>query len=452
MIDGLSYRPLALGVESCQDEARWPVLQHRLAVFLALVWLVLASLDCRGSADAEADAGKKPATASAAKRLRPLPKTGTCEQGNGDACDDDAIKAVSKLDYAKALTLRQRGCKAASARACARLAYAHEYGKGTRIDAKKAIGFSKKACDLGDAVSCSVLAGRQHFGWYTPKNPALAEKTIKRAAAILKEGCDAGVTKDCVALAKMLVRTFPPKVSLPGVSVLALEDRAKADYERRCPFSGEGRIKVKSDGGVAVDLGSCVKLAKLLKSRLVGRDVPRAIKLYKMACAGGDFGACWALAGIYQSGDGVPRDPVQAKAYDKLAASKTKGGGGPSAAEKCKAGDTNECNNLLHNGGRKAAPAGIRACEAGHAHACHKLGEIFSRGYSVPKSPKKAKTYYQKAAELLEASCDAGYSNDCVMLAGMHKRGNGMPKDEAAYKRWLKRACALGEACAEANR
>ncbi len=136
-------------------------------------------------------------------------------------------------------------------------------------------------------------------------------------------------------------------------------------------------------------------------------DTPAAKAEY--LCALKDAPACYDLALMYDSGQGVPKNQAKAtQLYQKA----------------CDGGVQAACAKLRPTPkAGKAAQTGVRKSPA-HGRA--------SPAAPPPPSP----------ADLAQQSCDAGQIADCTRLAAMYRKGEGVTKDDA------RAAVLLGYACA----
>lgn len=84
--------------------------------------------------------------------------------------------------------LAQRGCDAANASECKRLASMYAEGKGVAKDLARAAALYEKACDAGDAASC--FTGMIYYlrGEGVSKDPARAAKLSQRGIALARQG------------------------------------------------------------------------------------------------------------------------------------------------------------------------------------------------------------------------------------------------------------------------
>ena len=113
-----------------------------------------------------------------------------CAAGAPTACAESGDRWLQGdlQDPARAIAALQRGCDAANAAACVRLARVYEEGDGAPPNAKTAVDLREKACAAGDGKSCRRLAGMS-------EEPA-------RVADLLRKGCDGGDALSCALSTK----------------------------------------------------------------------------------------------------------------------------------------------------------------------------------------------------------------------------------------------------------
>jgi hypothetical protein len=129
-----------------------------------------------------------------------------------------------------------------------------------------------------------------------------------------------------------------------------------------------------------------------------------------------------------------------------LAAAKQERSAG--ALEKaCRAGEATDCFKLglrsLRGEGvkrdvGKALTLYQKACDAREALGCLYLGLRYEKGEGVAADTAKAAQLYQKA-------CDAGNASGCSRLGAMYSHGRGVPRDEAMAAQLFQKACDAGE-------
>lgn len=162
------------------------------------------------------------------------------------------------------------------------------------------------------------------------------------------------------------------------------------------------------------------------------RQYPAAFAEFSYLQEEGDPIAAYYLGRMYQLGQGVSVDLNQATALFQMADS---GYYFPASSELGKIlvdrGDFKNGLNFL----RKAALAG-------EVNAAYELGNIYSEGKSVDKSPNIAFGFYKTAA--LNGHMKAQYQ-----LAKMYFDGSGVPQDYASARKWLTRSANQGYVLAQ---
>jgi TPR repeat protein len=77
------------------------------------------------------------------------------------------------------------------------------------------------------------------------------------------------------------------------------------------------------------------------------------------------------------------------------------------------------------------------ACDKGDAEGCDALGQVYEAGSGVPADLTKAAALYVK-------SCDGGSGRGCYHLAKLYQTGKGVARDDAKAGTLLAKACELG--------
>ena len=116
----------------------------------------------------------------------------------------------------------------------------------------------------------------------------------------------------------------------------------------------------------------------------------------------GNAGAQYTLGVMYENGDGVPRDDVEAVKWYR------------------------------------------KAAEQEFAEAQHNLGVAYRDGLGVPKNDAEAVKWYRKAAE--QGLVQAQFS-----LGSMYANGRGVPKNDAETVKWISKAAEQGHVTAQYN-
>ena len=113
-----------------------------------------------------------------------------CGAGHAESCGEagDRWLQAETRDPPRAIAALQKGCDAANAAACVRLARVYEEGDGAAPNAATAADLREKACNAGEGKSCRRLAGMSD--------------APGRVADLLKKGCDGGDTVSCALAAR----------------------------------------------------------------------------------------------------------------------------------------------------------------------------------------------------------------------------------------------------------
>ncbi len=213
--------------------------------------------------------------------------------------------------------------------AALRLANAYRFGRGVEPDEARSVHYLEIAARSGRPSALLRVGEAYLAGEGVARDPAKAEDHLARAAA-------AGRTEAWRSLARLWRGDFgdPPA---PGRAYLALREAAAAPTADAGIFLELGRavrdgFGTEPDGAAALDLflraaeaGSdeAARLAaRLLDQGAPGveRDLPRAMRLYRLAASGGDAASAGRLAAIYRCGFGIGRSLDDAALWTERAA------------------------------------------------------------------------------------------------------------------------------------
>lgn len=85
--------------------------------------------------------------------------------------------------------------------------------------------------------------------------------------------------------------------------------------------------------------------------------------------------------------------------------------------------------------------------EAGNADAEYDLGTMYSDGHGVPRDPREAEAWWEKAAN--QGQAEAEFSLGFLLLYGAGEGPNAVDADPQAGLPWLEQAAAQGHASAQ---
>eukprot|EP00729_Bicosta_minor_P032465 gene32465-biopygen20867 len=162
---------------------------------------------------------------------------------------------------------------------------------------------------------------------------------------------------------------------------------------------------------------------KLVHDRSPGRHTPVAQNI---------------LGDMYESGEGVKQDHVEAAKWFRKAAE-----AGYAAAQ--------YNLGLMYGTGKGVEQDHVEAvkwfrksAEAGHAMAQNNLGAVYRDGDGVDQDHVEAAKWFRKAAEagFAMAQCSLGFAYD---------KGNGVEQDHVEAVKWLRKAAEAGNAIAQCN-
>jgi TPR repeat protein len=239
-------------------------------------------------------------------------------------------------------------------------------GKDTlALDARlvDAARFKRKKgdCQSGDGAACTALA-----------------KAHGNDIVLLRQACDLGDGDGCYRLGLELGNTA----------------EGAAAYVQAC------------DAGNPL---ACTNIGWMVQNGAGARvDLEAAVRLYKRGCDGSacsgrnDLG-CLNLGRLYRDGVGVKQDDERAMSLFQFVCDY----GTDAAARACSLAGTTLLfsKNLQHDVGGALALL-EKGCNAGDTFGCFNLGAIYETGDDVPKDPRRAATYYQRA-------CDGGDAEGC---------------------------------------
>ncbi|MDE1155417.1 MAG: tetratricopeptide repeat protein [Acidobacteriaceae bacterium] len=167
------------------------------------------------------------------------------------------------------------------------------------------------------------------------------------------------------------------------------------------------------------------------------QDQPSSSDL-ESACGNGNIDKCYSAGRLFELGQGVPRDYMQAYKYFKQA---------------CDGGNIEGCNELgflFANGFgvardyQQAYRYGKQACDGGEMLSCKNLGLLFLDGQGVAQDYSQAFKYFKQA-------CNGGNALGCNSLGFLFEHGDGVQQDYTQAFKYLKRACDAGEGIGCAN-
>lgn len=233
-------------------------------------------------------------------------------------------------------------CDEHRARACAELARRTLSGEGVAADARAALQLYDGACAGGDAGACAATAAMWREGRH-------AEADVTQAITYEQRACDLGARDAC------------------GRVGITLADERSPLYD---PVRARATLAAACE---AEDAPSCTALARLLTAGAGGAaDVPRALDLYRRACAR-DATACTRAAAIYAEGRNGRPDLRAALALYGVGCDRGDAAACAAAGEIYAHGPANLASPLL------ARRSFERACQGGDAAACARVAEGAAR-------------------------------------------------------------------------
>jgi len=189
-------------------------------------------------------------------------------------------------------------------------------------------------------------------------------------------------------------------------------------------------------------MGQQDEIAKLKDLVDKAKTDKQALRQLQSLAEQGNAGAQSNLGYMYYSGEGVPKDPVEAVKWFRKAADQ---------------GDADAQTNLgIMYEGVKGVSRDLaealkwyrKAADQGNADAQNHLGYYYSRGmYTrgddlVSEDPAEAVKWFRKAA-------DQGHAAGQTGLGTMYERGKGVSRDLAEAVKWYRKAADQGNALAK---
>jgi len=223
---------------------------------------------------------------------------------------------------------------------------------------------------------------------------------------------------------------------------LVLCDRIAAD-----PLDPDKPADVKGVPEIAQsDISTAIKFCKVAaassrramyelgRAYAANRQMPEAVSTWRKAADKGSTSAMVELGVLLGTGNGVAKDPAEARKLFERAA---------------EAGNPRGVTNLAAiSGGASSDPAKARAllskaAEANSAEAQYQLGLMISDGVGGPKDDVAARALFEKAAE-------QGHAGALERMGAFAQSGRGGPQDSSAAKAYYEKAAALGNEDAKA--
>ncbi len=168
------------------------------------------------------------------------------------------------------------------------------------------------------------------------------------------------------------------------------------------------------------------------------KDYAEARRLYDKAAAAGYAMAMNNIGGIYESGEGVPRNYAEAaRWYAKAVA----------AGEPIAMVDLGWLYETGHGVARDLAEARRlyeTAVNAGMPSAMNNLGLMYLYGKGAPRNYAEARRLFERGTALGEPSTMNG-------LGVIYNEGHGVPRDVRVARQWFEKAAALGNPEAKQN-
>ncbi len=175
---------------------------------------------------------------------------------------------------------------------------------------------------------------------------------------------------------------------------------------------------------------------QLGRSLFATHDYTGAVASYRTASELGNARAIYELGWMYDSGNGVEKDPARARFYYEMAAEKK------IAPAIVSLGVQQERGIGAVSDPAKAYALYQRAADLGDATAINKMGELVEKGLGVKQNLKQARAFYEKSASM-------GGLEAMVNLARCNANGIGGRQDISEARRLLAKAAKAGSADAK---
>jgi len=235
-----------------------------------------------------------------------------------------------------------------------------------------------------------------------------------------------------------------------------LHSSQSSDLEHLFFLAGKGNVEAQFRIGLIYDLG-----------QEMPQDYIQAKQWYEKAASGGLADANYLLGGMYELGHGVPLDYKKAVEYYEKAASK-----GQADAQLDLANIFFYGTEGIPKNYSRAAKWYEAAAQQGIVEAQKKIALMYE-GVGLPKDYKKAKNWYEKAAsqgdisakaslglmysegkgvernfskalEYLKPAANAGNWSAQFTLGAMYADGRGVPQDYVEAHKWFNILAAVG--------
>ncbi len=226
-----------------------------------------------------------------------------CELGHADGCGaqafyswpslidtktdkeyDELYTAKYEPQWRESLAAAKLGCAMGSAESCETLGDTLDMSvefPNFKDEAASHRAY-ERSCKLGNAMACGTAAGnlRQGYG---------VKKDFAKALALLERSCDGGLVDNCIDLADVLHEGYDgsPKDEARAFEIASRYCKPTTSWSG-CMIAAESAKAIKKDDKVVFEL-------------------------YKSECEHGSWNGCEALAELYATGKGTPKDVNKAK-------------------------------------------------------------------------------------------------------------------------------------------
>ncbi len=328
-----------------------------------------------------------------------------------------------------ALKSLETACERGFTPSCRWLASRHD-AAGQHIPAAQAL---VKACGGGDGEACFEAALRFAEGRNIPRSGETAFKLMSHGCSVLDHA------DSCLTLANHLYRTAPEKGKADAVALVRPVCFRGSAHACRfwamvsgAPGTVRKHLARQCSGG---NIMGCVSWSHVMSGMKPFAADPRAAAgLLLTACKAGHIPSCVGFGARNFNGAGIPKSPVLAHKYYKLA---------------CDRGYAVGCNNLgwVHERAPRFRdlPKALfyyeMACRAGHAEACNNAGNVYLLDM-LRGSPRFGGR--PMAMKRFTKACRLGFAGGCHALAVTLGGRGATAADLEKAVTFLMKSCKMG--------
>lgn len=303
-------------------------------------------------------------------------------------------------------------CEKGDSKSCQTISVYYALGQGIPGDGVLAARYADMACSGGLGEVCSELARR------------LAYPKPELALPYFRKSCDIGYYFSCNTLSYM-IRNGEGTTANP-IEAQYILDNALAKVLPECE-SGDGVSCHYA--ALLVDYGTLGTEGDPEQIR-IDQFYAKAVNYMSKDCDGPDAKNCDNLAGLYRSGNGVPKD---LNAYARY------------SSRSCFAGRVEACDEMAHYAYTPFSDKITNAekgCQLGSVSLCFELGNTFKSGTVVKKDKERANALFKQG-------CGFGHIASCYNYGLALADAKNVNRDYVLAREYLSKVCGFGfqEAC-----